>query len=64
MHASNPVIACLASQYAGWQITEQESGFFALGSGPARALSRVEALYKDLDYVDHFNRAMLVIEGD
>jgi len=64
VHASNPVIACLASQYAGWQITEQESGFFALGSGPARALSRVEALYKDLGYVDHYSKASLVIEGD
>jgi methenyltetrahydromethanopterin cyclohydrolase len=64
VHAASPVIACLGSQYAGWQISEQESGFFALGSGPARALSRVEALYKDLGYVDHFNRASLVIEGD
>jgi methenyltetrahydromethanopterin cyclohydrolase len=64
VHAANPVIACLASQYAGWQITEQESGFFALGSGPARALSRVEALYKDLGYVDHYSKASLVIEGD
>ena len=64
VHASNPVIACLGSQYAGWSITEQESGFFALGSGPARALSRVEALYKDLGYVDHHSKASLVIEGD
>jgi len=64
VHAANPVIACLGSQYAGWQITEQESGFFALGSGPARALSRVEALYKDLNYVDHYSKAALVIEGD
>lgn len=64
VHATNPVIACLASQYAGWQISEQESGFFALGSGPARALSRVEALYKDLGYVDHYSKASLVIEGD
>ncbi|CAN1724990.1 Methenyltetrahydromethanopterin cyclohydrolase [Hyphomicrobium sp. 1Nfss2.1] len=64
VHAANPVVACLGSQYAGWQITEQESGFFALGSGPARALSRVEALYKDLNYVDHYSKAALVIEGD
>jgi methenyltetrahydromethanopterin cyclohydrolase len=64
VHASNPVIACLGSQYAGWSISEQESGFFALGSGPARALSRVEPLYKDLGYVDHFGKASLVIEGD
>ena len=33
-------------------ISEQESGFFALGSGPARALARVEPLYTDLGYVD------------
>ena len=64
VHASNPVIACLGSQYAGWSISEQESGFFALGSGPARALSRVEPLYKDLGYVDHCSKASLVIEGD
>jgi methenyltetrahydromethanopterin cyclohydrolase len=64
VHAANPVVACLGAQYAGWQITEQESGFFALGSGPARALSRVEALYKELGYVDHYSKASLVIEGD
>jgi methenyltetrahydromethanopterin cyclohydrolase len=64
VHSTNPVIACLASQYAGWTIQEQESGFFALGSGPARALSRVEELYKELGYVDHHNKATLVIEGD
>lgn len=64
VHASSPVIACLGSQYAGWSISDAESGFFALGSGPARALSRVEALYKDLGYVDHYSKAALVIEGD
>ncbi|MCU0954794.1 MAG: methenyltetrahydromethanopterin cyclohydrolase [Hyphomicrobium sp.] len=64
VHSSNPVIACLASQYAGWTITDEASGFFALGSGPARALSRVEELFKELDYADHHNRTALVIEGD
>ncbi len=64
VHSSNPVIACLGSQYAGWTITEESSGFFALGSGPARALSRVEELYKELGYVDHHSKAALVIEGD
>ena len=64
VHSSNPVVACLGSQYAGWTISDSESGFFALGSGPARALSRVEPLYKDLGYVDHYNKAALVIEGD
>jgi methenyltetrahydromethanopterin cyclohydrolase len=64
VHSSNPVIACLGSQYAGWTITEDTSGFFALGSGPARALSRVEELYQELGYVDHHGKGALVIEGD
>ena len=64
VHSSNPVVACLGSQYAGWTISDEASGFFALGSGPARALSRVEDLYKELGYVDHHNAAALVIEGD
>ncbi|WP_334148411.1 methenyltetrahydromethanopterin cyclohydrolase [Hyphomicrobium sp.] len=63
VHSSNPVVACLGSQYAGWTITD-ESGFFALGSGPARALSRVEELYKELGYVDRHHTGALVIEGD
>lgn len=64
VHATNPVIACLGSQYAGWTITDEASGFFALGSGPARALARVEDLYKELNYTDASDQAALVIEGD
>ena len=64
VHSSNPVVACLGSQYAGWTIQDEASGFFALGSGPARALSRVEDLYKELGYADHHNAGALVIEGD
>lgn len=64
VHSTNPVAACLGSQYAGWTIQDEATGFFALGSGPARALSRKEELYKELGYVDHHNRASLVIEGD
>lgn len=63
VHSSNPVVSCLGSQYAGWTITD-DAGFFALGSGPARALSRVEELYKELGYVDHHNTGAIVIEGD
>jgi methenyltetrahydromethanopterin cyclohydrolase len=64
VHATDPVISCLGSQYAGWTITEEASGFFALGSGPARALSRVEDLFKELGYADNHDEAVLVIEGD
>ncbi|CFX04089.1 Methenyltetrahydromethanopterin cyclohydrolase [Candidatus Filomicrobium marinum] len=64
VHASNPVVSCLASQYAGWTIQDEVTGFFALGSGPARALSRVEKLFEELNYADNHPRACLVIEGD
>jgi methenyltetrahydromethanopterin cyclohydrolase len=64
VHSSNPVIACLGSQYGGWTMNDEATGFFALGSGPARALSRKEELFKELGYVDHHNKAALVIEGD
>ncbi len=64
VHSSNPVIACLGSQYGGWTMSDEETGFFALGSGPARALARKEELFKELGYVDHYNKAALVIEGD
>ncbi|MGW8205798.1 MAG: methenyltetrahydromethanopterin cyclohydrolase [Hyphomicrobiaceae bacterium] len=62
VHSANPVIACLGSQYAGWTISEGD--FFALGSGPARAMSRVEKLYEELGYADKAERTSLVIEGD
>ncbi len=39
----NPVQACLASQYAGWAL--KEGKFFAMGSGPMRAVAGSEAIY-------------------
>ena len=59
--SSNPVIACLASQYAGWSLAEGD--FFALGSGPARALARGEAVFSDIDYTDAADCAVLVLES-
>ena len=32
VHAADPVLACLGSQYAGWSLKHEK--FFALGSGP------------------------------
>jgi methenyltetrahydromethanopterin cyclohydrolase len=39
----HPVAACMASQYAGWQIKLDD--FFAMGSGPMRAAHGKEDLY-------------------
>ena len=35
--SNDPVVACLASQYAGWSLSHEK--FFALGSGPGRSLA-------------------------
>jgi methenyltetrahydromethanopterin cyclohydrolase len=65
VRSSNPVIACLASQYAGWRLAEDagEKPFFALGSGPARALAQREPLFKTLNYADSATSAVLVLES-
>jgi len=71
VYSSNPVLACLGSQYAGWSLSHEK--YYALGSGPARAMASklkdgqqepVEALYKELDYTDAFDSTVLVIEND
>jgi methenyltetrahydromethanopterin cyclohydrolase len=66
VHTSNPVIACLASQYAGWSLShgEGKGAFQALGSGPARAMGSREELFKELEYRDKANSACMVIEVD
>jgi methenyltetrahydromethanopterin cyclohydrolase len=56
-----PAIGCMASQYAGWAIKRDK--FFAMGSGPARALAVVEKLYEKLEYKDSAEVAVLVLEG-
>ncbi len=56
-----PAISCMASQYAGWSI--EVGDYSAMGSGPARALSRVEDLFDDLDYKDNSDCAVLCLEG-
>jgi len=58
---NRPSIACMASQYAGWEI--KVGKFFAMGSGPARALSRVEKLFEELDYRDEADVAVIALEG-
>lgn len=61
VQTDHPVIATLGSQYAGWQI--DESGYFAIGSGPARALAlKPRKIYEEIGYGDDFNRAIVVLE--
>jgi methenyltetrahydromethanopterin cyclohydrolase len=61
IHTDHPVIATLGSQYAGWQINE--AGYFAIGSGPARALAqKPKDIYSEIGYKDNFEKAIVVLE--
>ena len=62
VHAADPVLACLGSQYAGWSLKHEK--FFALGSGPGRSLAGKEELFAELGYRDRFADAVLVLEVD
>lgn len=64
--STNPVLSCLASQYAGWNLSfvKEEDNFNALGSGPCRALAQKEELFNDLNYEDKFYSTVVVMEVD
>lgn len=66
VHTSQPVIACLGSQYAGWSLSVEADGkkFNVLGSGPARAMGSSEKLFEELGYRDEAESAAIVIEAD
>ena len=63
IYSDHPVIATLGSQYAGWQISEE--GYFAIGSGPARALAKKpKDIYREIGYKDNFNKGIIVLEAE
>ncbi|MDP2247033.1 MAG: methenyltetrahydromethanopterin cyclohydrolase [Nitrosomonadales bacterium] len=62
VHSNNPILSCLGSQYAGWSLAHEK--FFALGSGPGRAIAGREELYKELGYQDKADKACLVLESE
>ncbi len=66
VYSNDPVIACLGSQYAGWSLAhgEGKDAFFALGSGPGRAMGSKEGLFEELGYRDQADSACLVLEVD
>jgi methenyltetrahydromethanopterin cyclohydrolase len=57
----HPVLACLASQYAGWAVSEGK--YFAMGSGPMRAASAQEELFTVLGYREDAPKIVGVLEG-
>jgi len=66
VHTTDPVLACLGSQYAGWSLAHGEGNeaFRALGSGPARSLAGKEPLFDELGYRDRADATCVVLEVD
>jgi methenyltetrahydromethanopterin cyclohydrolase len=57
----HPVAACLASQYAGWQVAGEK--FFAMGSGPMRAARGREPILDTIPYRERAASAVGVLES-
>ena len=61
VYTDHPAIATLGSQFAGWQIKAQ--GYFAIGSGPARALAlEPKEIYEKIAYSDQSEKGIVVLE--
>ena len=60
VRTDDPVRACLASQYAGWQVKADQ--YFAMGSGPMRALSAREELFAHIPGKEESPVAVGVLE--
>jgi methenyltetrahydromethanopterin cyclohydrolase len=64
---NQPVLACMAAQYAGWAVKvekdEESDTYMAMGSGPARALYGAEPLFEKLAYRDQADVAVLALES-
>jgi methenyltetrahydromethanopterin cyclohydrolase len=58
-----PAISCLGAQKAGWTI--KVNNYFAMGSGPARALSlKPKHTYEVIEYEDDYDSAVICLESD
>lgn len=56
-----PVAACLASQYAGWELKTDD--YFAMASGPMRAVAGREELFDTIGYRETAGACVGVLES-
>ena len=73
VYTSEPILSCMASQLAGWSVKlkkevekdgviKKKVVFQSLGSGPARAKSKTEKLFEEINYTDESDCAVIVFE--
>lgn len=60
VRTDQPIAACMASQYAGWQISAGK--FFAMGSGPMRAMGSKEPLFEQIGQRESANVGVGILE--
>jgi methenyltetrahydromethanopterin cyclohydrolase len=60
VQSDHPVLACMSSQYAGWQVSVGK--FFAMGSGPMRAAYGKEELFDHIPGREQASAAVGVLE--
>lgn len=60
VRTDHPVAACMASQYAGWEI--KGDNYFAMGSGPMRAAAAREDLFQSIGGQEIAENAVGVLE--
>jgi methenyltetrahydromethanopterin cyclohydrolase len=60
VHSDHPILACMASQYAGWQVSVGK--FFGMGSGPMRAAYGKEELFEHIPGREQASAAVGVLE--
>ena len=67
VNVHQPVLACMAAQYAGWAVNFPGSAtsrpYSAMGSGPARALYRGDPIFEIVDYRDPAAVAVIALES-
>ena len=61
VQTDQPLAACMAAQYAGWQVAKDK--YFAMGSGPMRAAFGNEELFDDIGFRESPRRAVGVLES-
>jgi methenyltetrahydromethanopterin cyclohydrolase len=61
IETDHPVQACMASQYAGWQLATED--YFGMGSGPMRAAAGKEKLFTDIGFTERTTHVVGIIES-